>query len=70
MCFLCTKQANLSEMVQLKGTFAWGINQLLTWNMHISFPFAKIMVNMEIFHVLKINSPLRNSSRFKLRELK
>lgn len=63
MYFLCTKQENLSEMLKQKGTFAWRINEQPTWNMHILFLFAKIMVNMEIFHVLKINSPLRNSCR-------
>lgn len=63
MYFLCTKQANLSEMLKLKGTFTWGINEQPPWNMHISFLFVKIIVNMEMIHVLKINSPLRNSCR-------
>lgn len=63
MYFLCRKQANLSEVIKLKGILAWGINEQPAWNMHISFLFAKIMVNMEVFHVLKINSPLRNSCR-------
>lgn len=53
----------MSEMVNLKGTFALGINQQPTCNMHIEFLFAKIMVNMEIFHVLKINTPSRNTCR-------
>lgn len=53
MYFLCTKQANLSEKVKLKATFALGINHQPTWSTHVEFLFAKIMVNMEILHVLK-----------------
>lgn len=63
MYFLCTKQASLSEIVKLKTTFALGINQQPTWNMHTEFPFPKIMVNMEIIHVLEINTPSRNRCR-------
>lgn len=56
-------------MVKLKGTFALGINQRPMWNMQIEFLFAKIMVNMEFFPVLKINPSSRNRCRqFKLGE--